>query len=56
MPGYRRQSALAISIVRNLKTNSEEIQDTWSGKNPHIRHRLCLSNYNPEAMGRLELA
>ena len=22
------------------------------GENPHIRHRLCLSNYNPEAMGR----
>jgi len=55
MPGYRGQSALAISIVRNIKTSKEAIQDKWAGENPHIRHRLCLSNYNPEAMGRLVL-
>lgn len=55
MPGYRGQSALAISIVRNFKTSAGEIQDSWSGENPHIRPRLCLHNYNPEAMGRLEL-
>jgi len=55
MPGYRGQSALAISIVRYLRTSKEVIQDEWSGENPHIRHRLCLSNYNPESMGRLEL-
>jgi aminoglycoside 3-N-acetyltransferase len=55
MPGYRGQLVLAISIVRNIKTDKEEIQDSWSGGNPHIRHRLCLSNYNPETMGRLEL-
>ena len=55
MPGYRGQSALALSIVRNIKTKSREIYDSWSGANPQGRHRLCLSNYNPEAMGRLEL-
>jgi hypothetical protein len=55
MPGYRGQSALAISIVRNIKTDLKEIQDSWSGKNPHVRPRLCLGGYNPEAMGRLEL-
>ncbi|NMB97391.1 MAG: hypothetical protein GYA02_12410, partial [Clostridiaceae bacterium] len=55
MPGFRGQSAFAISIVRNLRTRKEVIEDKWAGENPHIRHRLCLSNYNPESMGRLEL-
>ena len=56
MPGYRGQSALAMSIVRSIQTSNGEIVDSWSGANPEIRHRLCLSNYNPEAMGRLELS
>ena len=55
LPGYRGQSALAASIVRYIKTDSGEIKDEWSGENPHIRYRLCLSAYNPEVMGRLEL-
>ncbi|NLC42899.1 MAG: hypothetical protein GX783_01305, partial [Clostridiales bacterium] len=55
MPGYRGQSALALSIVRSIKTDTQEITDSWSGENPLTRHRLCLYNYNPEAMGRLEL-
>ena len=56
MPGYRGQSALAVSIVRRIKTNDEDVFDSWSGENPEQRHRLCLSNYNPKAMGRLELS
>jgi hypothetical protein len=55
MPGYMGQSALAMSIVRNIKTDKGEFQDSWSGENPHIRSRLIHSVYNPEAMGRLEL-
>lgn len=56
MPGYRGQQVLAVSIVRDVRTNTKEILDFWSGENPHGRYRLGLSNYNPESMGRLELA
>jgi hypothetical protein len=55
MPGFRGQAAIALSIVRDIKTSSGDIQDLWSGENPHGRYRLGLSNYNPETMGRLEL-